>query len=82
MTKTFTIDNTEYTVTTCTAIALGDVSEQEALLVENTADSGEMFQKVVFGYEMPETAEDFEEMCDDSGAWESDYEVLGTVEVC
>ena len=82
MTKTFTIDNTEYTVTTCTAIALGDVFEQGALLVENTADSGEMFQKVVFGYEMPETAEDFDEMCGDSGAWESDCEVLGTVEVC
>ena len=81
MRKTFTIDNTEYTVTTCTAIALDDVSEQEALLVENTADSGEMFQKVVFGYEMPETAEDFEAMCEDSSAWESDHEVLETVTI-
>ena len=82
MTKNFTIDNTEYTVTTCTAIALGDISEQEALLVENTADSGEKFEKVVFGYEMPETAEDFEAMCEDASAWESDSDVLDTVEVC
>ena len=52
---------------------------QNALLVENTADSGEKIQKVVFGYEMPETDKAFADMCEDSAAWESDYEVLDTV---
>lgn len=83
MKKTFTIDNTEYSVTTCTAIPaceLDNGSIEEALLVENAADSGETFQFVVFGYEMPETVEDFEDMCEDSCAWESDSEVLATVE--
>lgn len=79
MRKTFTIDNTEYTATECEAIALDDCCSQDALLVENTADSGEKFQKVVFGYEMPETVEDFEAMCEDSNAWESDQEVLDSV---
>ena len=79
MTKTFTIDNTEYTITDCTALNCED-ERVNALLVENTADSGEKFQFVVFGYEMPETVEDFEDMCDDSCAWDSDYEVLETVQ--
>lgn len=84
MTKTFTISNTEYTVTTCTAIAVtaDDTTRQNALLIENTADSGEMFQHIVFGYEMPESDEDFEYMADDSRAWSSADEDLNTVEVC
>lgn len=84
MKKSFTINNTEYTIYTCTAIAGCDETNtrQDALLVENTAESGEIFQYVVFGWEMPETAEDFENMCEDSTAWESDCEVLETVEVC
>lgn len=80
--KTFTINNTEYTVTPCTAIASCDLNtgdRQDALLIENTADSGEKFRYVVFGYEMPTTAEDFQDMADDSSAWESDCEVLETV---
>lgn len=82
--KTFTINDTEYTVTACTAVASCDLcsgSRQASLLIENTADSGEKFQYVVFGYDMPETADDFADMCDDSSAWESDYEVLETVEI-
>lgn len=84
MTKNFAIDNTEYTVTTCTAIAVtaDDTTRQDALLIESTADSGEKFRYIVFGYEMPDTAEDFEAMSDDSSAWTSDYEDLETVEVC
>ena len=77
MTKSFTIDNTEYTVTACTAMYEGE--RLSALLVENTAESGEKFQFVVFGYEMPETAEGFEDMCEDSCAWDSDYETLESV---
>lgn len=81
MTKTFTIDNTEYTITDCTALDCED-RRVNALLVKNTADSGEKFQFVVFNYDMPETVEDFEDMCGDHWAWDSDYEVLKTVQAC
>ena len=84
MEKTFTIDNIEYTITACTAIpaTIGEFTRLNALLVENTADSGEKFQFVVFGYAMPETTEDFAEMCDDESAWSADHEDLETVEIC
>lgn len=82
MKKICIIENTEYTITPCTAIASGDLSAgsiQNALLVENTGGSGESFRYVVFGYNMPETDEGLAYMCEDSAAWESDYEVLRTV---
>lgn len=77
--KTFPRDGVEYTVSLCTAIASCDKDSgccQKALLVENTTAGGEKIQKVVFGYEMPETDEAFDAMCEDSSAWESDAEVL------
>lgn len=83
MTKNFTINNTAYTVTECTAIALCDMEtgdRQNALLVENTEDSGEIVRFVVFGYGMPETVEGFSDMCEDFNAWESDCDCLDTVE--
>lgn len=82
MKRTYIVENTKYTVTPCTAIAGCDLRAgaiQNALLVESAGASGEKFRYVVFGYEMPETAEDFAYMCEDSAAWESDYEVLKTV---
>ena len=84
MTKTFTTENVEYTITICTAVAAtaGDTTRQPALLVENTTDSGEKLQFVVFGYDMPETVEDFEEMSEDSCAWSADCDDLDTVEIC
>lgn len=81
MKKTFSIDSTKYTVIEVTAIASCDMDtadRQNALLVVNYLN-GEKFEKVVFGYELPETEEDFEDMCSDSNAWESDCEVLKTV---
>lgn len=80
--KTFNINNTEYIITACTAIALnaGDTERQDALLVTSTA-SGEKSEFVVFGYAMPDDADEFQEMADDYNAWESDYETLATVEV-
>ena len=81
MKKTFTVNNTDYTVIEVTAVASCDMDtgdRQDALLVVNT-QNGEKVEKVVFGYEMPETAEDFLDMCDDYNAWDSDYEVLETV---
>ena len=84
MKKTFIIERTEYTVEEITAIATcaGERSEddrQNALLVTNTADSGEKFEYVVFGYNMPDDEDDFAMMCDDTYAWDSYYETLATV---
>ena len=81
MKKTFTIENHKYIVIPCTAVASCDMdtnTRQDALLVV-TFRNFEKIEKVVFGYDMPETAEDFEDMCNDSSAWESDSEVLETV---
>ena len=80
MKKTYTINNTEYSITNCTAIALnaGDTERQDALLVTSSRN-GEKFAQVVFGYQMPETAEDFADMCDDPAAWDSDYKTVETV---
>lgn len=80
--KTFNINGTEYTVEICTAICAADGGDeskrQEALLVSSERD-GEKFEEVIFGYEMPETVEAFRDMCGDSGAWESDWQVTKTV---
>lgn len=83
MKKTFAINNIQYTVIDCTAIAFCDLEDgkrQNALKVISHRN-GETFEKVVFGYQMPETAEDFSAMCEDSFAWESDAECLRTVEL-
>lgn len=81
MTKIFIINNAEYTIDTCTAIActIGDTERQDALLVTTIADSGEKFENVVFGYEMPEDADEFDAICEDSAAWSSDHEDLASV---
>lgn len=80
--KQFTINDTTYTVRTCTAIALnaGDAEAQDALFVTNYAN-GEKMESVVFGYDMPETLEDFCDMADDSGAWDSDWDTCHTVKI-
>jgi hypothetical protein len=84
----FAPDNTTYTVRPCTAIAVhedgyDELNRQEAVLVENTEDSGELVQYVVFGWKIDQlnTVEDFADMCEDFAMWDSDYEILDTVEV-
>ena len=84
MKKTFTVEGTEYTVEDITAIATcagehGEEMRQNALLVTNMADSGEKIEYVVFGYDMPENDDDFSDMCEDSDAWDSNFETLETV---
>ena len=84
MKKTFIIEGTEYTVEEITAIATcagehGEEMRQNALLVTNMADSGEKIEYVVFGYDMPENDDDFSDMCEDSDAWDSNWETLKTV---
>lgn len=80
--KQFEIDNTEYTVENCTAICGADLGDegkrQDALLVSSERD-GEKFEEVVFGYEMPETEENFLDICENYAAWESGEDVLETV---
>lgn len=82
--KTFNINGTEYTVEACTAICGDDLGgkrkRQEAVFV-SSENGGEKFEFVVFGWEIPETSAGFSEMCEDFGAWESDWEVLRSVEI-
>lgn len=84
MKKTFTVKGTEYTVEEITAIATctgehGEEMRQNALLVTNMADSGEKIGYVVFGWAMPENDDEFSDMCEDSDAWDSNWETLKTV---
>ena len=78
---TFKINGSEYTIEPCTTICAADAEDeskrQEALCVTNECN-GELFKYVVFGYDMPETTEQFADICADPGAWESSQEVLGT----
>lgn len=85
--KNFEINGTEYTVEPCTAICLEDglneSKRQNALFVEKVTEYGEeKWQAVVFNcwqIDNLNSNANFQEMCADSSAWESDWEVLETV---
>lgn len=81
--KTFEINGIEYMVAPCTAICMADGGDerkrQDALLVSSEYN-GELFENIVFGYDMPETAETFADMCAEPGAWESDCTVISTAQ--
>lgn len=85
MTKSFTLNDKNYLVREVSAVAgcvLDTRERQDALLVTNKGyTSSEKFDYVVFGWSMPETEEDFAEMCEDSSAWESDEKVIKTVQL-
>lgn len=77
-----TVNERTYTIEPVTAIASCDLANklrQNALLV-CYVDDDEEITSVVFGYEMPEDEEDFNTMAEDPFAWESDFEVLATVQ--
>lgn len=77
-----TVNERTYTIEPVTAIASCDLANklrQNALLVYYVDDDEEI-TSVVFGYEMPEDEEDFNTMAEDPFAWESDFEVLATVQ--
>ena len=79
--KTFEIDGTNYAIELCTAICAadaGDESKRQNALLVSCEYNGELFESIVFGYDMPETEEAFDDICADSSAWESDYTVVGT----
>ena len=77
-----TVNERTYTIEPVTAIASCDLANklrQNALLV-CYVDNDEEITSVVFGYEMPEDEEDFNTMAEYPFAWESDFEVLATVQ--
>ena len=76
-----------YEVSNITAIAYCDhcdeAKRQEALLVISKAYGDETGEYVVFGYEMPETDDDFFNIYTDLGAWEpveDEHKVIATDE--
>ena len=81
MKRTFTVNKIEYTVEPCTAIAasIDDTERQNAIYVSCTTDSGEIVEHVVFGWDMPESDEDFADICEDYSAWDSGCDTLATV---
>ena len=77
-----TVNERTYTIEPVTAIASCDLANklrQNALLV-CYVDDDEEITSVVFGYEMPEDEEDFNTIAEDPFAWESDFEVIATVQ--
>ena len=77
-----TVNERTYTIEPVTAIASCDLADnirQNALLV-CYVDDDEEITSVVFGYEIPEYEDDFNTMAEDPFAWESDFEVLATVQ--
>ena len=80
--KQFKINGIEYTIEDCTAICAadcGDESKRQAALLVTSELNGEIFEDVVFGWDMPENEEGFHDMCDDSAAWETDAAVIASV---
>ena len=79
MTKTYTIDNTTYTVRTCTAVATGDTVRRSALYIDYYAESGEHVEHVVFTEDFPETEDEFAELSNYPDDWDSHYRTIATV---
>ena len=79
MTKTYTINDTTYTVRTCTAVSVGETERTTALYVDYYAESGEHVEYVVFNATMPEDEDEFMDLCDYSDGWDSHYMTLATV---
>ena len=79
MTQTYTINNTTYTVRTCTAVSVGETERTIALYVDYYAESGEHVEYVVFNATMPEDEDEFMDLCDYSDDWDSHYRTIATV---
>ena len=79
MTKTYTINDTTYTVRTCTAVSVGETERTTALYVDYYDESGEHVEYVVFNATMPEGEDEFMILCDYSDEWDSHYMTIATV---
>ena len=79
MTKTYTINDTTYTVRTCTAVSVGETERTTALYVDYYDESGEHVEYVVFNATMPEDEDEFMDLCDYSDEWDNHYMTIATV---
>ena len=79
MTKNYTINDTTYTVRTCTAVSVGETERTTALYVDYYEESGEHVEYVVFNATMPEDEDEFMILCDYSDEWDSNYRTIATV---
>ena len=79
MTQTYTINDTTYTVRTCTAVSVGETERAIALYVDYYGESGEHVECVVFNATMPEDEDEFMILCDYSDEWDSHYMTIATV---
>ena len=79
MTKTYTINDTTYTVRTGTAVSVGETERTTALYVDYYDESGEHVEYVVFNATMPEDEDEFMDLCDYSDGWDSHYMTIATV---
>lgn len=79
MTKTYTINDTTYTVRTCTAVSVGETERATALYVDYYDESVEHVEYVVFNATMPEDEDEFMDLCDYYDGWYSDYRTIATV---
>lgn len=78
---------TEATAEEITAVCLYDLkrghsesARQKALLISYKIEGGLQIDDVVFGWELPEDDGELAAMLEDSSAWESDDDVLATVQ--
>lgn len=78
--RSFTRNRTVYIVTNCTAIPPHETEKmrQNALFVYCDLPWKKV-EKVVFGYDMPKGEDDFDAMCADSDAWETEINVIRSV---
>lgn len=61
------------------SVAAAEACRQPALHVAATAESGEINEQIVFNWEMPTTAEDFEDMCNSPEDWEIGFEPFAVI---
>lgn len=71
--KEFRINGITYYVYEATAIAEcdnGDESKRQDVLLVIDTNGIEVDQRVVYGHDMPEAEDDFNDICEDAFAWE------------
>ena len=63
MTNTYTINDTTYTVRTCTAVSVGETERTTALYVDYYDESGEHVEYVALNATMPEDEDESMDRC-------------------
>lgn len=82
MKKTFNVNGHEVEFTSCTAIAasIGDTERQNAVYVHDTTDEFSDGDGVLFGVDVPESAEEAAGLLDESVPLDTNWETINTVE--